>query len=340
MKKFILGLILLVGLSQISSASVLKQISDQYGFAAECTPIDELRVVRPTKLVGAAFIGTTTDPNFWYVTTANGGTNGQGNGQSTLRTNTTANGVCSMESIIYGRYVGGSSPRYRAVMQMGDTGTENNIRRWGAFDYSDGAYFQLSGATLEVVTRRGSVETTVPYTSWNKSKTLPTLNVANTYEIYWTNSSVWFVINGVLKHQVIASGATWSNTVSVPIRMENANINGSTTDVSMYCRTATIYRLGELTTQPRDKFRSGTTTGIVCKYGAGNLHGGVISNVTQNSVVTIYDSTEASGRVIWDSGAMGSQTIPFDIDFHDIPFSKGLTFAITGANCNLFLAYE
>lgn len=340
MKKFILGLILLVGLSQISGASVIKQISDQYGFDAECTPIGELRVVNPTKLVGTAFIGPTSDANFWYVTTANGGTNGQGDGQATLRTNTTANGVCTMESTVYGRYVGGSSPRFRAVVESGDSGTANNIKRWGVFDYSDGAYFELNGSNLYVVTRKGSVESRVPSSSWNKSTTTPTVEEANTYEIYWTNKSVWFVINDKLKHQHTAPNGTWANTVSFPVRIENSNIGGSTTDTSLYCRTGTIYRLGPLTTQPINKFQSGTIASYVCKYGAGNLHGGMVSNVTNNAVITIYDSTSASGTILWSSGAMGAQTIPFPLDFHDIPFSKGLTFAITGANCNLFLAYE
>lgn len=340
MKKFILGLILLVGLSQISSASVLKQISDQYGFDAECTPIGELRAVNPTRLVGTAFIGPTSDASFWYVTTANGGTNGQGDGQATLKTNTTANGVCTMESIRVARYVGGSTPRFRAVIESGDSGTANNIKRWGAFDYADGAYFELNGSSLYAVTRKGSVESRVLSSSWNKSTTTPTVEDVNTYEIYWTNSSVWFVINDVLKHKMNATSTPWANTVSFPVRIENANTGGSTTDTSLYCRTATIYRLGDLETQPTHKFQSGTTAGVICKYGAGNLHGAVISNVSNSSVVTIYDNTAASGTVIWSSGSMGAQTTPFGIEFHSIPFAKGLTLAITGAGCNLFLAYE
>lgn len=88
------------------------------------------------------------------------------------------------------------------------------------------------------------------------------------------------------------------------------------------------------------KYQSGTTAGLVLKYGAENIHGMVISAVTQNAVITLYDNTAASGTTIWSSCIMSAQTQPFDLEMHNIPFSVGLTMAITGANCNVLIAYE
>ena len=62
--------------------------------------------------------------------------------------------------------------------------------------------------------------------------------------------------------------------------------------------------------------------------------------VVDNAQVVLYDNTAASGTILWDSGTMGSQTIPFDINFHSLPFSNGLTLVISAANCNVLVIYE
>jgi len=47
-----------------------------------------------------------------------------------------------------------------------------------------------------------------------------------------------------------------------------------------------------------------------------------------------------AGMIIWASGTMGANAVPFSIDFKGIPFSTGLTLAITGANANATIIYE
>lgn len=313
-------------------------ITDNYGFEVENTPMDELRTITPVKLVGTNFEGATIDTNFWTVTNANNGTTTQ-SGVLTMQTNTTLNGSTIIQSNRYARYTGGSSNRFRAVIQLGDIGVAGNSRKWGLFNGSDGAYFELDDTILYAVTLKASTPTRVAAASWNADTDMPTLTDGNVYEIYITNSRVVFAINGVKKHTVSATSATWSNKVSLPAKISNTNTGISTNHI-IYCRVMTIYRLGNLATQPTSKYQSGTTAGVVCKYSTGNLQGAVISGVTNNSVVTLYDNTAATGTVIWSSGTMGSQTIPFNIDFKSLPFANGLTLAITGANCNVLLIYE
>lgn len=311
------------------------QIRDQYGFVAECTPMDELRTVTPVRLAGATFIGTTVDPNFWVLTQTNGGTVTQANAQVTLKTNTTANGLCAMQSLVRARYVGGSSNRFRAQIRLNNSGAADNIRRWGIFDGTDGAYFELSGTTLSVCTIKGGVRTGVASASWNGSTTTPTLTNVNSYEIYITNAKVYFVIAGVLVHTESFPTSTWTDTTNLNVRIDNTNSNNLNTDQQIEVRVATIYRLGAERTQPRYvRISSATTT--VCKYGAGILHRIIVSDPTNNAI-TVYDNTSALAPIIAVIDPANTTT-PFQLDY-DVRFSTGLTI-VTAGIIDITVIYE
>jgi len=327
--------------------TAINRIQDDYGFIIENTPIGEQRSVIPTRLIGSNFDGNVVDPNFWTVTNTNGGTTTQANAQIVLATNTTANGATVLHSFRRGRYVAGSSMVYRTQLTL-STGIVNNKRRWGIAygttmpTITDGAYFQLNGTTFSVVTLRAGVETKVDSGSFNGTLGISyDPNTSNhNYEIYWTNGKVYFTISDQILHTHTASSQTWAAVMSHYIFMDNVNSSAIVSNNTITCRVASIRRLGQLQTQPTHKYQSGLTAGVICKYGTGNVRKMIVSNVTQNSVVTIYDGTTTGGTVIWSSGAMGAQTIPFSVDFDDVPFFTGLFFTITGANCNLFLSYE
>jgi hypothetical protein len=317
-----------------------KQGQDQYGFIGEYTPMGEERSVSPIRLVGATFIGTTIDTNFWAAAqtgTAAGST--QANGSVTTTSGTTTSGTASLTSVRKARYTGGSSNRYRGQIQLGDTGNADNIRRWGMFDGTDGAYFELNGTTLNVVTLKTGTPTRVASTSWNNSTTTPTLTNVNSYEIYITNSKVYFIISDVLKHTASFPTSTWTDNTNLPVRMDSTNSAG-TTAYTITARVMTIYRLGNLITQPTSKYQAGTTAGVVCKYGAGNLQSLILSNITAGSVVTLYDNTAASGTILFSSGAMAEKTFPFALDFKGIPFSIGLTLVIATQISDATVIYE
>jgi hypothetical protein len=327
--------------------TAINRIQDNYGFSIENTPMGEQRSIIPTRLVGSTFDGTTVDSSFWTVANTLGGTTTQANAQVVLATNTTANGATVLHSFRRGRYVSGSSMAYRTQLSL-SIGVTNNKRRWGVAygatmpTITDGAYFQLDGITFSIVTLRAGVETKIDSGSFNG-----TLGVSydpsttnHTYEIYWTNGKVYFVIGDEILHTHTASAQTWAAVMSHYIFMDNVNSSNITSNNTITCRVSSIRRLGQLQTQPTHKYQSGTTAGVICKYNAGNLHKLIISNVSQSSVVTIYDGTTTGGTVLWSSGSMGSQTIPFTLDFYSVPFFNGLFFTITGSNCNVFLSYE
>jgi hypothetical protein len=330
----------------------IKSTKDEYGFEVENTPIGEMRVVNPTRLIGTAFDGTTVDPNFWTATVANSGTVAQATAQIVLSTTTTAtNGTARLSSTRRARYLSGSANAYRSVITL-SAAAANNKRRWGiaygsAFPathtITDGAWFQFDGTTFSVVTAKNSATgTAVNSGDFNGTlgKTYSPGTTVHTYEIYWTNSKVYFVVDGRVLHTITASDSPWCQTMHQYIYMDNVNSNNLQTDHTITCRVASIRRLGGLLSQPASKWQAGTTAGVVLKYGPGNLHGIAVTGVVANSVITLYDNTAASGTVIWASGTLPEITTPFDIPFHGLPFYVGLTLVIATQNSNALVTYE
>lgn len=314
---------------------------DGYGFKIENTPHDEMRTITPIRLIGTTFSGmTTADSNFWTFTTANSGYVSVANNQATLNTSTSANGSIKFQTVRSARYIGGTGNRFRAQIRVPDLGVTNNIRRWGLFNNTDGAYFMLSGNQLALCTKKTNVETAVLTGSWNRLINLPIITNCNSYEIYFTNAKVYYTIAGELVHTASFPITTWTDNTTLPCRVENINSNNLASNVQLECRVATCYRMGELTTLVQSNFLSGQYTGKVLKFGAGNLHRIILSNVLNNSIITLYDNTASNGNVIFTTGIMNANSIPLNLDFHGIPFSNGLTASVTNANCNMLIIYE
>lgn len=316
--------------------SVFGQLRDQYGFSVEATPMDELRVIEPVRLVGTTFEGATLDTNFWTSTLAGSGTATVGSGMLSLATTTTSGSSAVIQSIRNARYTGGSSNRFKAQIRLGNTTTTNNVRRWGAFTTgagSNGCFFEESNGALSIVTRKNNSDTPVASASWNKNTTVPTLTNVNSFEIYWTNKSVYFTINGVLVHTVTTTTATWSDSKNFPVRIENKNTGVGTAE-TIEVWTATISKLGKIKSEMIYKYVSGAAT-TVCKLSQGKLHK-IIHGGSAASTITVYDNTTNSAPVI--AVINGQNNVPFFADFGSdgMPFFTGLTIVTSGSgNCTI-----
>lgn len=306
------------------------KITDNYGFTVENTPMDELRVAEATRLVGTTFIGTTIDPNFWTSTLANNGTASQANNQITLGSSTTNNGSSILQTVRRARYVASISNRFRATIQLGDIGVADNTRRWGMFDGTDGAYFELAGTTLSSCIIKTGSRTAVATLS------APTTNATN-YEIYVTNSKVYFVIGGVLVATHNATTATWADTINLPVRIDNIN-SGSTTNSTISVRVASITRLGKLETAPTYRNITGVNTSQILKYGAGMIHNIIIGTPVNNATISIYDNISGTGTPITVL-TLPALATPFQIDLH-VGFSTGLNIVPSSTSLNLTVVYE
>jgi hypothetical protein len=322
----------------------VREIVDNYSFSVENTATGEMRTVVPYRLIGSSFSGSTLDSNYW-VSGSGTGSISVSSAQMTLSTGSSTNGGINVQSLRTARYVGGASLRTRIVMRLPDTGTNLNVRRWGSFNLSDGAFFELSGSSLSVVTRKTGVDTPVLNNNFNgqlgAAISVPT--TVQTWEIYWTNSKVWFILNDEILHVLSASSTTWSDTMSHPLRFENNNNASASNVVAMNVRTATTYRLGNALTQPTSSYTSGTNAGKLLKVGGGNLVSAIIGSQATTSVVTLYDGINTSGSVIFSytytQGAQANNQ-PFNLDFKGLPFFTGLFLVIGTANSNVLVIYE
>jgi hypothetical protein len=321
--------------------TAIRRIEDRYGFAVENTPNDEMRVITPFRLVGASFSGSTLDFNYWTAGSGSGSIVATG-AQVILTSSSYVSGNQSLQTLRSARYVGGASNRARIVMRLPDTGSASNIRRWGAFTTTDGAFFELNGTTLKTVTRKTGIDSSTSSGSFNgeigKAILLPT--DVSTWEIYYNNSKVFFGLAGQLLHTYSASSVPWTDTLTLPVRFENLNSGALSSNLSMNIRNGVISRLGAEDSQPTSKFISGVTSGCTIKYGSGNLKGAAVSGVANTSNITLYDSTSPAGAIIWTSGSQGNNAIPYSLDFFGLPFFNGLTVVIAAATSNITLIYE
>jgi|WetSurSiteA1Bulk_404760.scaffolds.fasta_scaffold00002_75 hypothetical protein len=318
---------------------------DETGYEARIDQYNTIKTGNAIRIVGRTFNGTTKDTNFWTETVTGSGSVSQSSGSVNLVTGATANSTVKYSSVTVARFVPGSSNIYRGRVKLSHTGTANNISRWGMYDTNDGLFFELTGTTFNIVTRYGGVDTKIPVSSWSEIRRFSMDTNFHTYEIWAGLRGAQFFIDNNVVHSATVDGSSslLTETLNVPINIENNNSNGSVSNLTLTSPMQIILRLGGLTTQPRFRFQSGTTAGIVLKYGPGNLHRMILSSITSGSTITLYDNTAANGTMLWQGTiSFGNQGGPgiLPIDFGGVSFSAGLTLVIATQNSNALVIYE
>ncbi len=302
-------------------------------------PTNELAISPVYRLVGTAFDGTVLDSNFWTPTLVNGSIT-QGGGAVTLLTSAAINSSAKYVSARRGRFVAGSAMLCNFGISTDSDPIAGNTRRIGAYDANNGFYFEIADLVFSIGSRKAGADTLILGANFNGNLGANWMPVSGTHYLmsieYTPLATLWYV-NGVRLHT--ANTPHLSDTLTLPITMENVNTTNNT-DIHFECDGAYIARQGELTTSPISKYQSGTTAEVICKRGAGVIRGIILSDITLNSVIILYDGDVATGTIIWNSGSMGRRTDPYEIDFHNLPFSIGLSFAITTEDSNMIIIYE
>jgi hypothetical protein len=321
-----------------------------FGSSVLGTPHQQIQTATVVRLAGATFSGTnpidSVDTQYWTKTRTGADADvTQFEAQGTLATGVTANGGIILNSNRIARFITGSSLKYRGVIVLPPI-TGANTRRWGAFDPSDGYFFEHDGAILYCVSRRSGIDSRIPCGSFNGDQGnswCPVNNAPHTYEIYWTNKSAWFMADGVVIHKFSSSTYPLVGTQNLKVGAQCVNTGANSNLNRLFVRASGIARVGQFQSQSTSAFQSGQIASRVLKYGAGMLRGGHISGVIQNSVATLYDAASVDAtKIIWSSGVhVNNQSLmPYDVTFYDLPFSTGLTLAVTAANLNMLVVFE
>jgi hypothetical protein len=207
----------------------------------------------------------------------------------------------------------------------------------------DGYFGQINpDGTVSVGWAKNGSLTIVPGDEFNRHHVISMDNKVHAFEIHYFLMKVEFYLDDVLIHVIDTTNLTddVTDTLSLPITAQCYNTATGTTSASWIFHASVVIREGLYTTTPVSYYQAGTTAGAVLKYGPGTMRRLVISNVSNNSVITLYDNTAASGTVIWSSGAMGATTQPFDVNLEGVPFEIGLTLVVSAAASNVIAVYE
>ena len=238
---------------------------------------------------------------------------------------------------------GTGAPAAGNLVRVSGAGTNPIVVASSVADWviSDGAFFQMAEAgtfTLEIY-KNGSPTHITTFNGQRGTVYVPNSDI-HTYEIYYTNTKIYFVEDEYLIHTYYATTSSWTATMNMYIYAENIN-SGNTTNTTLGLRNAGLHRLGLENTQPLVyNFPTGQSAGVVLKYGAGNIRGLTVNSATNNAVVTLYDGITNAFKVITSWTFTASSVLPAHYPLYGITFSNGLTLEVKTQNAAITVFYE
>jgi hypothetical protein len=207
-----------------------------------------------------------------------------------------------------------------------------------AWTVSDGALFQMAGSTFTCQIFKNGTAT--PVTNFNGhlgGAYTPDSNI-HTYEIYYTNTNVYFVVDSALLHIYSATTTGWAATMHHYIYADNVD-SGNTTNTILGIRNAAIHRLGLEHTEKISRNLTAATATIL-KVGPGILRNVVLNSYADGATLTLYDGLVAISPLATITIGKPTQAavIPVPVQY-DSPFYTGLTVTITGT-MNVTIGFE
>lgn len=299
-----------------------------------------LAVDQTIRLIGPQFVGSTIDDYFW--TLANNGTASAAalsNGLVSLTSGTANSGSGSLLSSQHARFLFVNPNEFRILTRVTDATVADCTRRWGAtiitagtpLTLDNGFYFSLSGAGVLSVNYKttGGGATSITSGSFNGDATTYVVDTnAHAYEILYYEAEIWFIIDAVLIHSVLATTAKLTDDFSLHIMAESVNSGSGTTSGVLEVFASSILRIGSPTTIPLCVNLSANAT-TVLKRSGGRLHRITVNEFGANSVITVYDNTAAAGTTI--ATINSSNEAPFE---YGCEFQDGLTIVIGGGTAS------
>ena len=185
---------------QLRADAVPTRLEDIFGFQSQFTPMRDLKMTEPYRVVGSSF-GASIDVKFWTaINSGAASAAGVANSIATITSGTANSGYGQITSSRPARFQFAHPLQYRAAIRITDTTVALNTRRWGAYSVStvapqDGVYFELSAAgVLSVVTMSATTPTAVSSGSFNGDVSSYELDTnMHRFEIVYFTAGVWFL---------------------------------------------------------------------------------------------------------------------------------------------------
>ena len=322
-------------------------LQDNFAHQGQFSPMRDLKTIDPFRMVGSPF-GASLDTTFWAVNTSGAGAAaGVASSIATVSSGTANNGYGQILTVQTAGFEFAHPLQYRSAIRIADITIAENTRQWGALTVStttpqNGFYFELDeDGILSVVKVSGGTPDPIVSGAFNGdvNEYIMDTNV-HAYEIIFFTMGAWFYIDDVLIHEFKPTTALLAETNNVSVVAQSVNSASGVTSGTIECWNGIIIKLGREITSPVSFYQAGTVATKVLKVGWGTIHQLVISGVINNSVITLYDNTAASGTILWSSGAMGAKTDPFNVDLTGVSFFIGLTMSIVTANSNVTIIFE
>jgi len=308
-------------------------ISDQNDRHVRISRQSELLTTPVYRMVGTSF-NTYYDTNFWLTGGTNGGTVSF-DGDAQLSSSIASGGTATLNSVRKARFVTGSANLYRGALRLTTLPTSGCTRRTGAYNDDNGFYLQLSGETLGIGSRKGGVDTVVSSGSFNGDfgSTVDLSETVGTnafgLKIEYGIQSVDYYVGDTLLHKIPLVDDSFVETLTLPLRTEVIN-QGSTANNGIIIFAKSLFRIGELKTNPTWKYFEGNQA-EVCKYSSGTIHSLIIQDSSGNAA--IYDGIDDTGTLIADVD-LATGTLVFDLSFNN-----GLYIETTNG-ANVTVTYE
>lgn len=323
----------LAGLNRaLNTAGFLRD--SQFNYNANVGVFGDQLVTQKIWLSGAQ-PSAVLDLQQWTTTLAGSGTVATATGAFVLNTGITANSSALLRSTARAPVLTGTNNIWYCGLQLFDTGTINNEKRWGIGNAADGIDFSLQGSSMSFITRVNGVETRSNL--WTTAAPVIDLN-PHIYSITWAQGGYTMLQDGNLLTQVFA-GAIFTNP-HFQMTLSNTNTGGAVAPVSMTCVGQACYRLGAA--DDGLKFVNlSTLATTVAKQGPGKLESIVVGTPGVGAnVITIYDNNSAVAPII--AVCSGTAIAGSSFDFKGLNFFTGLTIAITGgtAAANITVIYQ
>jgi hypothetical protein len=217
---------------------------------AQVSPTGALKTAIPEALVEGDFSGAAIDATVWTETLVGSGSNAIGMGVASMKTGAAASGSVKLVSVEQGIFTFGEAFQFSAGV-YGNDPVDGNTRRWGVMDATEdnGLFFELSGGTFYVVSRRGGVDSKVEVVDFNHDKTFVPTTKNAAYVIRYTDDRAIFQVNDLDEletlHIMIDQDYSLIENYNLGLYFENVN-DTNDTDVEMRVRGGSLSILGSV----------------------------------------------------------------------------------------------